>query len=121
MTVGMFPALDISASGLVAQRTRMTTIASNLANISTTHNERGEAEPYQPRFVIFQTDASVGGNGAAGVKVSSVETDATRAETEIRAGQPRRHQRGRQQRLRRLSQHQHDGRVHRRPGGLAGL
>ena len=47
---------------------RMNAISSNLANITTPHNERGEAEPYQPRFVVFQADASVGGNGAAGVK-----------------------------------------------------
>ena len=67
----MFPAMDISTSGLAAQRTRMTAISSNLANISTTHNEHGEAAPYQPRFVVFQADDSVGANGAAGVKVSS--------------------------------------------------
>jgi flagellar basal-body rod protein FlgC len=72
--MGMFPALDISSSGLVAQRMRMTAISSNLANVTTTHNERGEAVPYQSRFVIFQADESVGANGAAGVKVSSVET-----------------------------------------------
>ena len=71
----MFPSLDISTSGLVAQRIRMNAISSNLANISTTHNEQGEAVPYQPRFVIFETDESVGTNGAAGVRVSSVQTD----------------------------------------------
>lgn len=70
----MFPALDISASGLAAQRTRMNAISSNLANISTTHNERGETAPYQPRFVVFQADESVGAHGAAGVRVGAVET-----------------------------------------------
>ena len=71
----MFSALDISSSALVAQRTRMTAIASNLANMTTPLGEDGEGEPYRPRFVIFQTDTSVGRNGAAGVRVSSVETD----------------------------------------------
>ena len=71
----MLPALDISTSGLVAQRVRMNAISSNLANMSTTHNEAGELVPYQPRFVVFQTDEDVGMPGAAGVKVSSVETD----------------------------------------------
>jgi flagellar basal-body rod protein FlgC len=71
----MFRALDISTSGLVAQRMRMNAISSNLANISTTHNEQGKAEPYQPRFVVFQTDESVGSNGAAGVRVGTVEID----------------------------------------------
>lgn len=70
----MFPALDISTSGLAAQRIRMNTQSSNIANISTTHNERGEPEPYQPRFVVFQTDENVGSRGAAGVRVASVET-----------------------------------------------
>ena len=71
----MLPALDISTSALVAQRIRMNAISSNLANMSTTHNEAGEPVPYQPRFVVFQTDESVGAHGASGVKVSSVEID----------------------------------------------
>jgi flagellar basal-body rod protein FlgC len=70
----MLPALDISSSALVAQRIRMNAISSNLANISTTRNESGELEPYQPKFVIFQTDPGVGANGAPGVKVASVQT-----------------------------------------------
>jgi flagellar basal-body rod protein FlgC len=70
----MFPALDISTSALVAQRMRMNAISGNLANISTTHNAQGEREPYQPRYVIFQTDEKIGVNGAAGVNVSDVLT-----------------------------------------------
>jgi flagellar basal-body rod protein FlgC len=71
----MLPALDVSTSGLVAQRIRMNAISSNLANMSTTHNEAGEPVPYQPRFAIFETDPSVGAFGAAGVRVRSVEID----------------------------------------------
>ena len=71
----MLSALDVSTSALVAQRIRMNAISSNLANMSTTHNEEGEPVPYQPRFVVFQTDDTVGAHGAAGVKVSSVEID----------------------------------------------
>ena len=71
----MFAAFDISSSGLAAQRIRMNAQSSNIANISTTHNERGEPEAYQPRFVVFQTDESVGAQGAAGVRVSSVEVE----------------------------------------------
>jgi len=69
----MFSAFDISVSGLAAQRIRMNAQSSNIANISTTHNERGEPEAYQPRFVVFETDESVGSNGSAGVRVASVE------------------------------------------------
>jgi flagellar basal-body rod protein FlgC len=70
----MFPALDISTSGLVAQRIRMNALSSNIANVSTTHNEKGERIPYQPKYVVFQTDETIGAQGAPGVKVSSVET-----------------------------------------------
>ena len=70
----MLSALDISASGLMAQRTRLTAIANNIANISTTRNEAGESEAYQPRFSVFATDEAVRGpHGAVGVKVDSVE------------------------------------------------
>lgn len=69
----MFPAMDIATSGLVAQRTRINVLAGNIANISTTHNEQGQRAPYQPRYVVFQTDESIGAHGASGVSVSSVE------------------------------------------------
>jgi flagellar basal-body rod protein FlgC len=70
----MFSSLDVSTSALVAQRGRLNAISSNIANISTTRNERGELDPYQPRFVTFQTDTAIatpgGGNG---VKISGVQ------------------------------------------------
>lgn len=70
----MFSALDISTSALVAQRTRLDAISSNLANMSTTRNERGEAEPYTPRYVTFQTDTEMTSTGGGqGVKVASLE------------------------------------------------
>jgi flagellar basal-body rod protein FlgC len=84
----MFPALDISTSGLAAQRVRMNAISSNLANISTTHNERGEAAPYQPRFVIFEADESIAAHGAAGVRVSSVNTDPIEPRLRYQPGHP---------------------------------
>jgi len=70
----LFPALDISTSGLAAQRARMNARSSNIANISTTRNERGEPVPYQPRFTVFETDDGVGTRGAVGVRVASVQT-----------------------------------------------
>jgi len=70
----MFNALDISTSALVAQRARLDTISSNLANMSTTRNEQGEAEPYTPRYVTFQTNTDLTTpGGGQGVKVASVE------------------------------------------------
>jgi flagellar basal-body rod protein FlgC len=70
----MFSAFDVSSSALVAQRQRLNAISSNLANISTTRNEKGEPEAYAPRYVTFQTDATTQtGAGGLGVKVGSVE------------------------------------------------
>jgi flagellar basal-body rod protein FlgC len=70
----MFTSLDVSTSALVAQRARLNAISSNIANMSTTRNEQGEAEPYQPRYVTIQTDSSISTpGGGAGVKIGSVE------------------------------------------------
>ena len=72
----MFSSIDISTSGLVAQRTRLDAISSNLANMSTMLNEDGEVDPYKPRFVVFQTDEDLQTeHGAVGVRVSAVETE----------------------------------------------
>jgi flagellar basal-body rod protein FlgC len=85
----MLSSLDISTSALVAQRTRMRAIANNLANLSTTHNEAGEAKPYQPRFVIFETDNNVKGTpGVAGVKVRSVEISNAEPRYKYQPGHP---------------------------------
>ena len=67
----MLSAINIASSALVAERARMDAISSNLANISTTHNENGEPVPYTPKFVILQTDPTVGTNNAAGVKATA--------------------------------------------------
>jgi flagellar basal-body rod protein FlgC len=85
----MFSAIDVSTSALVAQRIRLNAIASNIANVSTTHNEAGEAIPYQRRFAVFQTQEQAGGPyGAAGVKVSSVETEQTEPRWKYQPGHP---------------------------------
>ncbi len=70
----MFNALDVSTSGLVAQRTRLNAISSNLANMSTTRNEAGEPDPYTPRFVVFKTDENITTSGGGqGVSIDRVE------------------------------------------------
>ena len=72
----MLPALDISTSDLVAQRIRLDTVSSNLANLnSLERDEKGNMQPYQSRYVIFQTDEALETKqGAVGVKVASVQT-----------------------------------------------
>lgn len=85
----MFHAIDASTSALVAQRTRLNAIASNLANVSTTHNEAGEAAPYQRRFAVFETLESPGGSpAAAGVKVSSMQTEHSEPRWKYQPGHP---------------------------------
>ncbi len=71
----MISSLDVSTSALVAQRVRLNAISGNIANMSTLQNEAGENKPYQPRFVLFQTDENTTEGGASGVKVSKVEVD----------------------------------------------
>lgn len=53
-----FGSLDISASGLEAQRTRMNVIAGNLANASTTRTDEGG--PYRRKEVVFKGAAEGG-------------------------------------------------------------
>ena len=54
----MLSALDISTSGLVAQRMRMIQISNNIANIKSTHTSSGEKVPYQPKTVVFRVRRS---------------------------------------------------------------
>jgi flagellar basal-body rod protein FlgC len=53
--IGMFSGLDISASGMRAQRIRQNTISSNLANIETTRTDKGG--PYRRQFPVFSADS----------------------------------------------------------------
>ena len=85
----MFSAFDVSASALEAQRVRLNAISSNLANISTTRNEAGEPEAYQPRFVVFQTDEDNKTQaGGKGVRVSSIEIEDVPPRMKYQPGHP---------------------------------
>ena len=61
----MLTTIDISTSGLVAQRQRMNTIAGNIANANTTRDAQGRAVPYQRRLVRLFSEQ--GETGTAGV------------------------------------------------------
>ena len=69
----LFTAMDISASGLRAQRTRMNVISSNLANAQTTRTNEGG--PYKRRDVIFKESSFEG--QLASVEVDGIVTDST--------------------------------------------
>ncbi len=49
-----FDVFDIAASGMNAQRVRMDTISSNIANINTTRNPDGSVGPYIKKQVSFK-------------------------------------------------------------------
>jgi flagellar basal-body rod protein FlgC len=69
----MFTSLDISTSGLTAQRTRMDVIAGNIAYAHVTEDASGAANPYKRRFAVFQEGSSLG--QGLGVQVAKVEED----------------------------------------------
>jgi len=83
----MFDVLDTGASGLLAQRTRMDTIASNIANATTTHDAAGRPNAYRRRFVVFATGHP---NNAArpGVRVADVRTDPSPLPQRFEPGHP---------------------------------
>jgi flagellar basal-body rod protein FlgC len=69
-----FDVFQVSASALAAQRQRMNTIASNLANAQSTRTAEGG--PYRRQDVVFTTDAQgEGQTGLQGVKVSGIVRD----------------------------------------------
>lgn len=69
----LFTAMDISASGMTAQRTRMNVISSNIANAHTTRTDQGG--PYQRRDVIFRENSFE--NQLSAVTVEGIVNDPT--------------------------------------------
>ncbi len=82
--------LNISASGMTAQRTRMDIIAQNISNVNTTRTEDGT--PYRRQTVVFAersqgnknfenylaaqaTGVSMRSTGGTGVKITSIAED----------------------------------------------
>ncbi len=70
--MGIFASLRISASGLTAQRTRLDTIAGNLANATTTRTPEGG--PYRRREVVF-APVTLDAQQTGGVAVLEIRED----------------------------------------------
>ena len=75
-----FSAMRISASGLAAERLRMDTIASNVANVATTRGADGK--PYVRKIAVFQENLDTAINdkehpekGLLGVKATGIIED----------------------------------------------
>jgi len=56
MSSGIFNAMNVSASGMTAQRTRMDIISQNIANVNTTRDENGEV--YNRKTVVFHENSN---------------------------------------------------------------
>jgi flagellar basal-body rod protein FlgC len=70
----MYGSLDISTSGLVAQRMRLTVISNNILHRNTILNADGEYEPYRRQDVVFAAGDPDRG-GAEGVHVAQIIED----------------------------------------------
>ena len=91
-----FTAMEVSASGLAAQRTRMNVASSNLANVSTTRTPEGG--PYKRRDVVLESATlgpdlagqQAGGfsDAVRGVQVSGISQDAEAPRLEHDPGHP---------------------------------
>jgi len=68
----MFEAIDISTSGLVAQRVRMNTAAMNLANAEAFNPD---GTPYRRRAVIFETGKNCQDRSGEGVHVAGINKE----------------------------------------------
>lgn len=71
--MSIFSALNISASGLTAERVRMDVIASNITNAEATRTSKGG--PYIRKVVLFseKLDKEISKNGSIDKKLSGVE------------------------------------------------
>ena len=74
--MGFFKSMNISSSGLSAQRLRINTLSANLANANTTRTEEGG--PYKRRDVVFSATPTGSPfedflNGTSGAQLSKVK------------------------------------------------
>jgi flagellar basal-body rod protein FlgC len=91
--MSLFSAIQVSASGMAAQRTRAEMLVENMANAETTRTPDGG--PYRRKDVVFSSDTEVSPFSAAfqnelgvGVKVADVITDSRDPEKRYLPGHP---------------------------------
>jgi len=71
----MFGSFDISTSALCAQRVRLDTIASNIANVDSVKGADGTNQPYRRVFPVFSAQRKDGGTGVGVEKVVEDQAD----------------------------------------------
>jgi flagellar basal-body rod protein FlgC len=93
--VSLFSIIDVSASGMSAQRERAEVLAENIANAETTRTAQGG--PYRRRDVVFEsspvssqftTELGSQMSQATGVRVSQVVTDQSEPNRRYMPGHP---------------------------------
>ncbi len=87
----MYGALDISTSGMVAQRTRLEVISANIANARTMLRADGGYEPYRRRTAMFapgDPGAATSSGRELGVHVADIELDQAPFELRYRPESP---------------------------------
>ncbi len=83
----MFGSLDISTSALVAQRTRLEVVSSNIANQSSIYDAKGNYAPFRRRIPVFSPGDPTTGRGE-GVHVSRIELDDSPFKMRYEPGHP---------------------------------
>jgi flagellar basal-body rod protein FlgC len=81
----MFGAFDISSSALTAQRVRLDTISSNLANVDSVLGPDNKPSPYKRLYPVFKAQRTDGGPG---VSVSSIQEDSAPFIKKLEPGNP---------------------------------
>ena len=87
----MYGALDISTSGMAAQRTRMATISANIANSSSILDAEGNPDPFRRRVAHVapgNPDAARAPGRSLGVHVAEIEAKQDAVRLDYRPGSP---------------------------------
>lgn len=87
----MYGILDISVSGMVAQRTRLNVIQANIANADSIEDAQGNFAPYLRRSAMFAPGdpaARTGSGQAQGVHVAEIKMEETALRKRYEPGHP---------------------------------
>lgn len=94
--MSLFGSIEVSASGMAAQRARTEVLVENLANSETTRTPEGG--PYRRKDVVFAEDSSLGsfatqldaalGSSMSGVTVSEISVDDSAPDMRYQPGHP---------------------------------
>ncbi|MBS4539839.1 flagellar basal body rod protein FlgC [Clostridium sp. D2Q-11] len=94
--MGLFNSINVSATGMTAERTRMDIISENIANANTTKTSNGT--PYNRKMIVFEenkpnfstllNDAIKSTNNSSGVKIKKIVEDETPYKKVYEPGHP---------------------------------